>query len=550
MFEREGTYYLAYDWKQGGSECTPSNYQACIAYATAPSAMGPWTYQGIILGGTSATTVHPSIVEHDGSWWITYHTKDAVNGGHFRRSIAIDEVQWDGDRILPVVPTRADDPAFRLTDNVALAATAAASFTEQPPMTLRSINDGFRATTALLPPDQWGNYRGTTSSNATDWLQYTWDAPVRTGSVGIELHRDGNWIRPPASWLVEYLDDAGDWQPVQGATYPTATDTWHTVTFTPVTTTALRATFRGQDEGAYVHSVAVSEWEVYAVQADALPDVDVATPVGTAPDLPEAVRVGARLAVDARQLASRRPGAVRRRGHVHRRGPGARAVRRLPDRDRGGRRHGRSGRGRHDGPDRHVAASGTVGRGRLVLLAGHRPGRRRRRDVLPHGRSRRASVPVRGPPRRTPGTSTSRSPRRASRRSPVARPTRRATRPRRSRAPSRWTPAHRRSPRTLDAATRAVTVGGSDALSGLCGPRAPVRRHGRLGHRRARAVDRGARTMLPHELVVRARDRAGNTATTTVVDVPLGDGAQLQGNVAPYATPTTSFTSGWEAVAG
>ena len=55
--------------------------------------------------------------------------------------------------------------------------------------------------------------------------------------------------------------------------------------------------------------------------------------------------------------------------------------------------------------------------------------------------------------------------------------------------------------------------------------------------------------MLPHELVVRARDRAGNTATTTV-SVPLGDGAQLQGNVAPYATPTTSFTSGWEAVGG
>lgn len=26
----------------------------------------------------SATTVHPSIVEHEGRWWITYHTKDAV----------------------------------------------------------------------------------------------------------------------------------------------------------------------------------------------------------------------------------------------------------------------------------------------------------------------------------------------------------------------------------------------------------------------------------------------------------------------------------------
>ncbi|WP_448630996.1 family 43 glycosylhydrolase [Cellulomonas soli] len=80
VFEREGTYYLAYDWKQGGSECTPSNYQACIAYATADDPRGPWTYQGIILGGTSATTVHPSVVELGDRWYLTYHTKDAVGG--------------------------------------------------------------------------------------------------------------------------------------------------------------------------------------------------------------------------------------------------------------------------------------------------------------------------------------------------------------------------------------------------------------------------------------------------------------------------------------
>lgn len=77
VFKRNGIYYMTYDWKQGGSACTPSNYQACVAYATATSPLGPWSYQGIILGGTSATTVHPSIIEFDGSWYLTYHTKDA-----------------------------------------------------------------------------------------------------------------------------------------------------------------------------------------------------------------------------------------------------------------------------------------------------------------------------------------------------------------------------------------------------------------------------------------------------------------------------------------
>lgn len=550
VFEREGTYYLAYDWKQGGSSCTPSNYQACIAYASAPSASGPWTYQGIILGGTSATTVHPSIVEHEGRWWITYHTKDAVGGGHFRRSVAIDEVQWDGDTILPVVPTRADDPDFRLTDNVALAATAAASFTEQPPMTLRSVNDGFRATTALLPPDQWGNYRGTTSSNPSDWVQYTWDAPVRTGSVGIEFHQDSNWIRPPASWVVEYQDAAGDWKPVEGATYPTATDTWSTVTFTPVTSSGLRATFRGQDEGAYVHSVAVSEWEVYGVQADSLVDVDVATPVGTAPVLPQAVRLPYGDAgslwtpvnwrpVDPAQYAAAGTFTVEGRAlgqsaayltaTVHVGGtvdPG--------DEDT-------------TAPTVTVAASGTSGEDGwfsspvTVRVAADDDAsylttiETRVGDGAWSSTSdvRYVDVPV-----STQGESvvTGRATDAAGNASAEV---------------SRTVKVDTGAPTvsaTLDAATREVTVGGSDALSGLAALEYQFDGAGDWVVAEPGTVV-PAPDMLPHELVVRSRDRAGNTATTTV-SVPLGDGAQLQGNVAPYATPSTSFTSGWESIAG
>ncbi|WP_408647051.1 glycoside hydrolase family protein [Tessaracoccus coleopterorum] len=123
---------MAYDWKKGGSDCTPSNYQACIGYATASSPLGPWTYQGIILGGTSATTVHPSIIEFGGTWYITYHTKDAVNGGHFRRSVAIDEIGWDGDKLLPVTPTLANDPLKTPMANVARNAHLSATYTETP----------------------------------------------------------------------------------------------------------------------------------------------------------------------------------------------------------------------------------------------------------------------------------------------------------------------------------------------------------------------------------------------------------------------------------
>jgi hypothetical protein len=77
------------------SECTEAVYYACIAYGTSPSPLGPWTYRGVILDPVSSTTSHPGIVVIKERWYIVYHTADAKNGGHFRRSVAIDRLEWD-----------------------------------------------------------------------------------------------------------------------------------------------------------------------------------------------------------------------------------------------------------------------------------------------------------------------------------------------------------------------------------------------------------------------------------------------------------------------
>ena len=122
-------------------------------------------------------------------------------------------------------------------------------------------------------------------------MQYTWDRPVRIGAVGIEFHRDGNWIRPPAQWSIEYRDDAGQWRAVDAEAYPTDTDVWHTVAFQAITTTALRAIFHGQPTGDNFYSVAVSEIEVIAVQADSIPEVHTQTTVGRPPKLPETIEL-------------------------------------------------------------------------------------------------------------------------------------------------------------------------------------------------------------------------------------------------------------------
>ena len=294
VFKRNGTYYMVYDWKQGGSECTPSNYQGCIGYSTAPSPTGPWTFRGLILGGTSATTVHPSVIEFDGRWYITYHTKDAVNGGHFRRSVAIDEITWDDTqtppRLVPATPTLdpARDRRLAPTENVALGARPSASYTETPPMDVRALNNG-RVTTALLPPDQWGNYRAARNVQS-DWTQYDWTWPVLVDGAGIQFHQDSNWIRTPASWTLQYRDADGEWQDVPNPSgYPTSANTFHQMSFDPVLTTGLRAVYQGRANGTLFHSVAVSEWEVYGVQATELGSVTAGTVVGEAPVLPATV---------------------------------------------------------------------------------------------------------------------------------------------------------------------------------------------------------------------------------------------------------------------
>ncbi|MCD0443234.1 family 43 glycosylhydrolase [Glycomyces sp. A-F 0318] len=96
MFERDGTYYMAYA-SNGGSGCVTDSAYACIRYATASSPAGPWTHRGVVLGQVTSTTNHPAIEQFDGQWWMVYHTADAPGGGNFRRSVAIDELHFNAD---------------------------------------------------------------------------------------------------------------------------------------------------------------------------------------------------------------------------------------------------------------------------------------------------------------------------------------------------------------------------------------------------------------------------------------------------------------------
>jgi len=277
LFKRRGTYYMLYAGNQAGpdSACTPAVYHACQAYGTAPSPMGPWTYRGVLLRPVSSTTSHAGAVAFKGQWYLAYHAADARGGGHFRRSVALDRMEWDDTvspaAIRPVTPTRAPGPPPRPTRNIASGATLAAS--NQPlPVQYRmaALNDGI-VRRSPLPPDMWGTWRG--DNPPRPWVEYRWPAPVTLTGSRLFLFADqpagsGVGVAPPRNWRLEYWQDG--WKPVPGATgYGTAPGTYQAVRFPAVTTRCLRAVFEASAAHGTVAAVGVQEWEALAPDAAA-----------------------------------------------------------------------------------------------------------------------------------------------------------------------------------------------------------------------------------------------------------------------------------------
>ena len=97
---------------------------------------------------------------------------------------------------------------------------------------------------------------------------------------------------------------------------------------------------------------------------------------------------------------------------------------------------------------------------------------------------------------------------------------------------------------TLDIAARTVSATAADAGSGAAGIEwaldAPT---GWQAYGSPIAVDEQR-----HVVYLRARDAAGNVSSLGTVAVPLSSTAPLEGNIAPIATATASYTSGWNAV--
>ena len=100
VFERAGTYYLTYPHV--------ANKIERLEYATSSSPLGPFKWAGVILDESESGcwTVHHSILEWKGQWYLFYHDRDLSPSFDKHRSIRADKLFFEADgTIRKVTPT-------------------------------------------------------------------------------------------------------------------------------------------------------------------------------------------------------------------------------------------------------------------------------------------------------------------------------------------------------------------------------------------------------------------------------------------------------------
>ena len=96
LIKRNGTYILSYP--AGG---VPEH----MAYSTAPTINGPWTYRGKIMDlADNSFTIHGGNITFKGRDFMFYHNGALPGGGGFCRSACVEEFKWNDDGSFPFIP--------------------------------------------------------------------------------------------------------------------------------------------------------------------------------------------------------------------------------------------------------------------------------------------------------------------------------------------------------------------------------------------------------------------------------------------------------------
>ncbi|TKK86853.1 carbohydrate-binding protein [Herbidospora galbida] len=95
VYKRNGLYYNVF-----AAECCSE----FIAYSTAPSATGPWTYRGTVMPRQGASfTNHAGVIDFAGGSYFFYHNGALPGGSGYTRSVAVEKFTYNGDGTIPTM---------------------------------------------------------------------------------------------------------------------------------------------------------------------------------------------------------------------------------------------------------------------------------------------------------------------------------------------------------------------------------------------------------------------------------------------------------------
>jgi beta-xylosidase len=102
VYQRNGLYYNVF-----AAKCCSE----FIAYSTATSPTGPWTYRGTVMptqGGSF--TNHPGVVDFKGGSYFFYHNGALPGGGGYTRSVAVEKFSYNSDGTIPTITMSSGGP--------------------------------------------------------------------------------------------------------------------------------------------------------------------------------------------------------------------------------------------------------------------------------------------------------------------------------------------------------------------------------------------------------------------------------------------------------
>ncbi|KAL5353863.1 hypothetical protein ACLOAV_001907 [Pseudogymnoascus australis] len=103
VYKRNGIYYMIY-----AANCCSED----IRYSTGTSAIGPWTYRGVIMATEGGSfTNHPGIIDFNDTSYFFYHNGALPGGGGYTRSVAVESFVYNADGTIPTMKMSTDGPA-------------------------------------------------------------------------------------------------------------------------------------------------------------------------------------------------------------------------------------------------------------------------------------------------------------------------------------------------------------------------------------------------------------------------------------------------------